>query len=81
MSHAEAEEQCSESLMLMFEHIRQQTDQIEEMLGIEERKSSITHGRSNTKRSTYQPSETMSMYGGVASSVMSSRQETQSKIA
>lgn len=36
MNHAEAELECSESLMLMFDHVRQQTQQIQDLLCIEE---------------------------------------------
>ena len=68
MTHAEAEEEVGEQLVLMLENIREQNDQLNELFGIEEFMSK--QPKSSTKRSTYQPSDSMSMYG--ASSVKGS---------
>ena len=74
MNHGEAQEEIGDSLMLMFDHVRQQTDQIQELLAIEEAQTLTSKlGKSTTKRSTYQPSDSMSLYSQAAgSSVMGS---------
>ncbi len=55
----------------MLDNIREQNDQLNVLFGVEEFMSK--HPKSSTKRSTYQPSDTMSMYGAssVQGSVMS----------
>ena len=56
----------------MLENVREQNEQLNVLLGVEEFMSS-KNAKSSTKRSTHQPSDTMSMYGAssVQGSVMS----------
>ena len=62
LNHTEAEEELGGALAIMMEQIREQTDNLAELFAIEE--SKVSNGtKSSTKRSTYAPSDSMSMYG------------------
>ena len=69
MNHAEAEEEVGDALMLMMETLREQTDNLQQRFGVEESKvpSIINSSTKRSTRSTYQPSESMSAYGGTQS--------------
>ena len=63
MTHGEAETETMEALTSMMETVREQTDHLADLFGIEESKVS-TLLKSSTKRTTYAPSESMSQFGG-----------------
>ena len=63
MTHTEAEQEISEVMGSVVESVREQADRLAELFGIEESKvSSLV--KSSTKRSTFNPNDSTSVYGG-----------------
>lgn len=80
MNHVEAEEETADAMMMMIDTVRDQTLRLEELFGLEESKvASLV--QSSTKRSTYKPNDSASLYGGsvMSQSIMSSSGPTGAK--
>lgn len=71
MNHAEAQQETADALMIMYDTMREQTDRLAELFRLEESKAPSLV-QSSTKRSTFNPSDSRSIYSGTRSMASSS---------